>query len=255
LLITELLNQFEPESEGLLRGISAHISDQMLRRIAEADYGQDVDKHLEGLRQIRDEGTFPPNMSWFPAEVLELFRYPDPGSRDPKLGEDDQFVHWALAFCCVALLRATQMPWNYGDGISTDRSTIRLILSLGALAVDFTPEAVKFFAWLLTNSNPEGVDNQVCVYGSSLLWFALNRTPCVEDETLIYLAKWVVRRAKEFYPELIFDSGALPLRMGFGNPPPSPWVELGAALFDLDLRARATELKELIQQIGLELVG
>lgn len=253
-MIDELLKRFEPEPEGLLRDISKHIDDEMLEQIASADYGLDVERHFAALQQIRDTGMFPTEMYWFPAEVLELYRNSWIENMEMELGRYE-FESWARAFCCASLLRATREPWNYGDGMATDATTIRLILSLRALPVDFTPQAVRFFAWLLANSKPEGSDDQVCAYGIALLWFALLRTPSYDDETLISLVNWIVRRAKELYSELLFDAGQLPLRMGVGNPPPSPWESLGAGLFDLDLGARAPELKELVQLIGVELAG
>ena len=51
-MISELLNQFEPEPDGLLRAISSHIDDEMLKRSASADYGDRQDEHLAALRQI-----------------------------------------------------------------------------------------------------------------------------------------------------------------------------------------------------------
>jgi hypothetical protein len=253
-MILDLLNRFEPEAEGLLRDISAHIDDEMLEEIAAADYGQDMDKRIVGLRQIRDTGTFPPKMHWFPGEVLELYQTSWFENMEMRQGRFE-FEAWARAFCCASLLRATREPWNYGDGISTDYTTIRLIHCLRVLPVDFNPQAVKFTAWLLANSEPEGGDDQVCAYGIALLWFALHRTPSVDDETLMVLVNWIIRRSKELYPKLIFEAGSLPLRMGVGNPPPSAWDSLGAAFFDLDLSSRAPALKELVQLIGVELAG
>jgi len=251
-MIIELLNRLEPDPEALLRDISAHIDDEILEEIAAADYGQDIEKHFAALKQIRDTGLFPEKMYWFPGEVLELYRFGWIENTEMRQGRFE-FENWARAFCCAALLRATREPWNYGDGIATDKSTILLILSLRELPIDFTPQAVSFFAWLLANSEPEGRDEQVCAYGIALLWFALHRTPPVEDETLISLANWIVRRAKELYLNLIFETGSLPIRMGVGNPPPSPWVLLGTALFDLDLSWRTPELSASVQEIGLEL--
>ena len=253
-MIVETLNRLEPESEGLLRDISAHISDEMLEEIAAADYGQDMEQHFAALKQIRDTGLFPMEMYWFPGEVLELYRNSWIENMEMKPGHFE-FETWARAFSCAALLRATHEPWSYGDGIATDKTTIRLIHSLRTLPVDFTPQAVKFFAWLLANSEPEGGDDQVCAYGIALLWFALHRTPSVDDETLMVLVNWIIRRSKELYPKLIFEAGSLPLRMGVGNPPPSAWDSLGAAFFDLDLSSRAPALKELVQLIGVELAG
>jgi len=57
-VILELLSRLEPDSEGLLRGISAHISDEMLEEIAAADYGLDVERHFASLKPIRDTSLF-----------------------------------------------------------------------------------------------------------------------------------------------------------------------------------------------------
>jgi hypothetical protein len=251
-MILDVLDRLEPDAEGLLRDISAHIDDEMLEEIAATDYGQDIEKHFAALKQIRDTGLFPEKMYWFPGEVLELYRNSWFENMEMKPG-NFEFETWARAFSCAALLRATREPWNYGDGISTGSTTIRLIHSLRLLAVDFTQQAVKFFAWLLVASEPEGRDDQVCAYGIALLWFALHSNPPIADETLLSLTNWVVRRAKELFSELIFDTGPLPIRMGVGNPPPSPWMELGNAFFDLDLSGRTPELRAAIQEIGLEM--
>jgi len=114
---------------------------------------------------------------------------------------------------------------------------------------------MRFFAWLLLQIGPEGNDDQVCAYGIALLWFALKRNPPISDEDLLFLAKWIARRARELYAELLSEDGVLPLRMGVGNPPPSRWDSLGNAFWDLDLINRPSELKELVHQIGLELAG
>jgi len=128
-----------------------------------------------------------------------------------------------------------------------------MILSLRVLPVDFTPQAVKFLAWLLLNSEPEGQDEQVCAYAIGLLWFALHLSPAAKDETLIDLAKWIDRRSKELYKDLSSGTDGLPLRMGVGNPPPSPWKLLGTMLFDLNLSVRSPELRDWVALIGQEL--
>lgn len=175
------------------------------------------------------------------------------------------------------MLRATRDPWNYGGGSDSVKTTVQLIYSLRALPIDLTQQAAKFFAWLLLHAEARGRDSRACVYGIALLWLALQLNPQIADETLIRLAKWLVPRARELYTNRRASrlyanptrrrmeairlemhksiGGSLPLRRVVGNPVPSPWDLLGAALFDLEMGACAPELKELIQQIGLELVG
>jgi hypothetical protein len=253
-MIIELLNRFDPGADELLGEISKHIDDEMLRCIASADYGKDQQQHLVALRQVRETGTFPREMYWYPAEVLELIRWSSPENPDHKPGATGLLGHWTRAFCCAALLRATREPYNYGDGVSTNQSLINLILSLRILPVNFTPQAVKFLAWLLLQCGPEGQDEQICPYAIGLLWFALQLSTPVADEMLISLAQWIVRKADEQTAERT-SRGQWALRMGVDEPPPSAWEVLGNALFDLDLSSRSQELREWVRLIALELTG
>jgi hypothetical protein len=160
--IVELLNRFEPEPEGLLREISLHVDDEMLKEIAAADYGQDVERHLAALRPIHDTSMFPPDMYWYPTEVLELIRWSQPENPDWKPGRTGEFGHWMRAFSCAAVLRATCEPWNYRGDCGFVETTIHLILSLRVLPADLTRLAAGFLSWLMIQVGPEGRDRAVC---------------------------------------------------------------------------------------------
>jgi hypothetical protein len=123
-------------------------------------------------------------MHWFPAEVIELIRWSEPEAPNWKPGRTGEFGHCVRAFSCAALLRATREPWNYGDGIGTDSTLIQLILSLGALPVDFTLQAAKFLAWLLLHTDPDRADGQVCAYGLGLFRCALRHPARFADQKL-----------------------------------------------------------------------
>ena len=197
-MIVDLLNRFEPDGDVLLRAISAHITDEMLECISQADYGCDADDHLVALRQLRDTGAFPESPGWVPMEVLQLIRWSEPENPEWKPGRTGEFGHWMRAFSCAAILRAEHEPWNYhyNDG-STCSTTIQLIFSLEALPVDLKHEAARHFAWLLLKSDPEGKNDSIREYGVALFWFALQFRPQVADADLIALAEWTVRRADE----------------------------------------------------------
>ncbi len=247
LTITEILNQFEPEPDQLLRDISAHIDDNMLAVIAAADYGMNQDKFLISLRQLRDEGTFSQPMYWYPAEVLELIHHTPVIDMYP--GHDFIFCHWMRAFCCAALLRATCEPYNYGAAPNTNDILVRLIQSLEALPIDFVTQAAKFMAWLLLHSEPEGRNHHVCAYGIGLLWFSLHlRTP-LPDEILVSLSQWIIRRAGEVFAWRKPST----LKFGVGGPPPSEWELLGVEFCNIDLSSRSPELREWVELIGREL--
>lgn len=255
----EMLQAFDPEPEGLLRAISKHVTDEMLVGIAGADYGNRWEEHLAALQPIRDANVWPEpsEMLWVPMEVIELTRWSEPENPDNKLGfgYKGQFGHWMRAFCCAALLRATREPHNYGDSLSTDQSLIHLILSLQSLSVDLNREAVRFMAWLLQNSNPEGTDEQVCFYGIGLLWFALRSTKSSSDRSLVFLAQWIVQKEEELRRISWRASDRWLLGIGQGNPPPSDWELLGAELCQMDLTQHQLQLRDWVELIGTKLAG
>jgi hypothetical protein len=255
-MIVELLNRFELESEGLLREISKHIDDEMLGEIAAADYGMQSDEHLVALRQVRDKGTFPEKMYWCPMEVLELIRWSEPENPDWKPGRTGEFGHWMRAFSCAAILRAEHEPYKYlyNNGCN-DSTIIQIILSLRALPVDFSSDAVKHLAWLLLHSEPEGRNDQVRVYGLGLLWFALQVVPRVPDESLISLARWVVRRADELDWRPTAGGWSGLREMVLNCQKGSSWEILGCEFCSLSLTGRSPDLRMWVEVIGEQLAG
>jgi hypothetical protein len=246
-MIQPFLASLEPNIEHLLSDLSKHISDDMLAEIASADYGQDQEKHLAPLRQLRDKGTFVEPMHWYPCEVLELVRHSGPE------GYADSHGPWIRAFACAALLRANEEPWNYGDG-NTSYNVIGLIRSINALPVDFTPQAVRMLAWIMSHSDLEGQDEQMIYCGVGLLWLALHLEILPQDEDLIELSEWIVRREAEMHKSRTsaFDRWLL----GIGcDPPPSPWGSLGEELSELRLGNHQQELQDWVRLIGEELSG
>jgi hypothetical protein len=254
-MIDEMLNRFEPDGDVLLRAISAHVTDEMLECISNADYGCDSEEHWAALQQLRDSGTLPQNPGWVPMEVLELIRWSEPDDPERKPTGIGEFGHWMRAFSCAAILRAEHEPWNYhyNDG-STDSTTIQLILSLEALPVDLKREAVRDFAWLILKSDPEGKNESIREYGVALLWFALQLKPAVADEDLFALARWVVQRANELKwdPRVAEFSGLKGIVIGCLKR--SAWEMFGVKLAGVDLSDRPPELQTWVRLIAEQLV-
>lgn len=254
-MIADLLNRFDPDGDVLLRAISAHVTDEMLECISQADYGCDADEHLAALRQFRDTGDLPQNPAWVPMEVLELIRWSEPDDPNWKPSGTGESGHWMRAFSCAAILRAEHEPWNYhyNDG-STCSTVIQLVLSLGSLLVDLSHEAARNFAWLILRSDPDGTNDSIREYGVALLWFALHLTPKVLDEDLIALAQCVVRRADELNwdPRLKEFPGVKAMVIGCMKR--SEWEIFGVKLAELDLSDRSPELQTWARLIAEQLV-
>jgi len=256
--IVDLLNSFEPDADVLLRNIATHIDDEMLRWISMADYGKRHEEHMVALRQVRDNGLFPDRHYWCPMEVLELVRWSEPEDAEwepGRWGPGGEAGHWIRAFSCAGILRAEHEPYNYlyNDG-STNSTVIQLIWSLKSLPVNFSAEAVRDLSWLLLHSDPEGQHDQVRVYGVGLLWFALQVASPIADRTLIFLARWVARRADEVTWKP--SEGRSGLReMVLDCQRGSAWELLGCEFCNLDLRHRSSDLQTWVQMIGEQLAG
>jgi hypothetical protein len=251
--IVKLLNHFEPSLDGLLRDLSAHVDDPVLDWIARADYGLRAEEHLVALRQLRDTGTFPHDLTWCPMEVLELTRWHEPEQHEQP--SRIIFEHGARAFSCAAILRAEQEPYRYlyNNGC-TCSTVIQLIWSLRSIPGDFSSQAASHFAWLMLHSDPEGKNDQVRVYGVALLWFAL-QIPAVPDTTLISLIKWVTQRADEL-TQRPTDGGPSGLReMVMNCQEASAWELLGCEICNLNLSHRSSDLQVWAKLVGEQLVG
>jgi hypothetical protein len=250
-MVLDLLKRFEPDGDVLLRAIAAHVTDEMLECISQADYGCDADDHLAALRQLRDTGLLPQNPGWAPMEVLELIRWSEPDDPAWKPGRTGEVGNWMRAFSCAAILRAEHEPWNYhyNDGC-TDSTTIQLVLSLDALPADLNRDAARNFAWLILKSDPEGKNESIREYGVALLWFALQLRPAVADEDLIALAQWVVRRADELKwdPTVAEFSGLKGMVIGCQKR--SGWEMFGVKLAEMDLSGRSAELQTWVRLIA-----
>jgi hypothetical protein len=142
-----LLALLEPSPDALLGVLRQRVDDAMLREIAAADYGRDIDRHLRELRAIRDRGAVPAPMDWWPQEVLELTRWSEPGKPtgavDPALRE-----HLKRAFSCGVLLRAGAEPANADSNLFSESDTLAQLLdSVLVLGDEAQRAALRFLAW------------------------------------------------------------------------------------------------------------
>jgi hypothetical protein len=101
-MLTNPLQRLEPIHNPLLALIFEHVDDSMLLKIAQADYGKDVEIHLAALDQIR-ANNIPFPIQWHPGEVLELTRWTEWDNLTPPNGEISERNHWMRLFACTVL--------------------------------------------------------------------------------------------------------------------------------------------------------
>jgi len=144
-----LLQRLNPDANCLMVALSKQVDDAMLIEIAGADYGDDVELHLEQLRKIRDEQIILAPMLWHPREVLDLTRWDEPAKGDENSRTSDVIVrpHVIRAFVCAVLTRMNAEPLN-SQLFDGEVDTIAGLLdSLPLLEPSMQEEALHFFAW------------------------------------------------------------------------------------------------------------
>ncbi|QEG43191.1 hypothetical protein [Roseimaritima ulvae] len=140
------LDDFKPNCDELLRLVFQHVDASMLQEIAEADYGQDAEEHLEQLRAIK-RGKIPAPMRWEPREVLELIRWSEPEDSTWAPGASGQRGHWIRLFACAVLLRADAEPANEGYFTGQDSTIVMLVDSAIKLGDRTATAALQFLCW------------------------------------------------------------------------------------------------------------
>src|SRR5678816_2828387 len=128
----QCLKAFEPNSDELLDLLLPQIDDLMLREIASADYGQEIERHLVPLKLFRDERVLPV-LDWHPVEVLELIRWSEPEDKNWKPGAEGRYGHFLRAFACAALLRSYEREENRTRWTSFNETAIQLADSVRTL--------------------------------------------------------------------------------------------------------------------------
>lgn len=186
-LLLPLLRSRQP----LLSLLTPLITDEMLRTIAQADYGMNFDAHLAALRRIHAGEIWAP-LAWEPREVLELVRWSEPDDPNshwnPKMM--GQTGHLQRAFACTALLLAAALPENRPLLLGGENATIiQLIASLLTLGEAMQRAGARLLSERMMAFDLEADDRPFFALGILLLAATL---PDREPAHLADLAAWVL---------------------------------------------------------------
>lgn len=160
----------------LLSGLA---SDQILRAIAGQDYGRDIEKHFDLLKQVRG-GHYSPDPRthyWYPLEVMELVRWCEPGVPGYFLPLPERDMHIARAFCCAIMLRIAgdyPTPGYMGDGNETVVQMVRSVVVLGAEA---EMAAFLLLCWRLSGTAIIGDDEAFFALATLYLYLRIATPP------------------------------------------------------------------------------
>lgn len=173
--------RFPPDRRSAIEHLRQRVDEGMLREIAEADYSQDVERHLAALRPLWSGDEFTELQHWFPREVLELIRWSEPEDKDWKPGSSGLRGHQMRAFCCAALLAAS----NFEPEKETLVQFLDSVLVLGA---DATEAAGRFLTWKI-NTLGRNDDRPFFALAVAGALHALESEMLISEEEL--LAHWV----------------------------------------------------------------
>jgi hypothetical protein len=126
--------------------ISSELTDEDVRIIAAADYGNDDDENVVGLRCLLSADACGFKLEWHPKEVLELTRWQTVVESDPIVQQTG--VNRRCVFAAAALLCASCVPINEGRIQAIAENLAILLVSHSALNWQRLPEFDNFLAKL-----------------------------------------------------------------------------------------------------------
>ncbi|MFC4992448.1 hypothetical protein [Rubritalea tangerina] len=139
---------FAPEQRSAVDYLRRQIDESMLKEIAEADYAQDVSKHLAALMPIWNDCELAELNHWFPMEVLELIRWSEPEAPNWQPGSTGLRGHKLRAFSCAVLLAT--------PNFEPDKETlIQMLDSLAWLGAEAQAATARFLVWRLDSIGHE----------------------------------------------------------------------------------------------------
>jgi hypothetical protein len=173
--------RFPPDKRAAIEHLRRRIDEGMLREIAEADYAQDVERHLAALRPLWSGVEFTELQHWFPMEVLELIRWSEPQDKDWKPGSTGLRGHQMRAFCCAVLLAVSIFE-------PEKETLIQFLDSVLVLGADATEAAGRFLTWKINTLGREDDRPFFALAIAGALHVLEPEMPVSEEESL---AQWV----------------------------------------------------------------
>lgn len=168
----------------LQRHLGGMLSAADLRQIATADYGQEIDQHLEALVSlVREPKVFRPH-AWHPGEVVALSCWVPEDFHE--IGSLSPAQHRQSAFCNTVLFVSSIFEDGYyGDA---RRLLVRLLMLLFSLEGDIVPCVADMLIAVLQLEN-ESDDQQKAAIAVGLFSLALRDRGWSNDE-LVCLIEW-----------------------------------------------------------------
>jgi hypothetical protein len=151
----QLLAPLHPNQTALTPLFQANVKEDMLREIAEADYGESADECYALLQPIWRTGLVESD-HYILLEVLQLISFSEPEVSDWNPGGQGPRGHWMRLFACTALVQRDPWYQERPYGVWNAGTLARLVSSAIALGEPVERAAASLLAWrFLTNPGDE----------------------------------------------------------------------------------------------------
>ena len=130
---------------GLIDRLKKYVDHQIIKAIAESDYGPPGTEHKAAIERILDEERVPRPIQWEPGEPFELCKWWDQANHKEHeiRGLNPGKANIARAFCCACLLTYPE----YGTGEPFD-AMIRLVDSVIRLDIALALPYFDMLSWI-----------------------------------------------------------------------------------------------------------
>jgi hypothetical protein len=171
-MVEQLLAPLQPSEGALTPLFQTEINANMLREIAEADYGWKGDECYALLQPILKTGQVASNDVNL-REVLELIRWSEPDDPAWSPGGHGRRGHWMRLFACTVLVRlAPKCPASFDSECDTLAQLNSSAIELGRSAAQ---AAASVLAWRFLAYPPETEDRAFLAFAILLLATHLER--------------------------------------------------------------------------------
>lgn len=230
------LDGWPASASALFDWLRERVRPDILREIANEDYGHKADEHHAALREICSTGLLPTSATWEPFEVIRLYRW----------GNADTTDHVARALSCVLLMLVPDSD-PVDPVMTTGPILVESCLALGSEA---TQLGEQFFAWFAESEDLPSAEEQD-QYGSTradqpaalLLLFLLRASTEPGDARLDGLSR------------MLAENGAFdPWRVGFeivDSTSARPWSRLVLRILE-PLRATYPPVARVLDGLDLD---
>lgn len=129
----------------LIDRLKRYVDHQIIKAIAESDFGPPGTEHKVAIKRILDEERVPRPIQWEPGEPFELCKWWDHANhKEHEInGLNPGKANIARAFCCACLLTYPE----YGTGEPID-AMVRLVDSVIRLDIELVLPCFDMFCWI-----------------------------------------------------------------------------------------------------------